>query len=261
MAVGLLPRGRGLFLVRAGGHDCRVDVDRDQAAAGAGRGIAGQFPGPLPGRGPRGADGLQRPGRISGQAGDQPGDHRIGGCRPEELWLRPQHRHICQAVPAQRHGHRQVGDDLPWAVHSPWLAPPFQCSVQTTIQACCPQRVGQENPAALGDDSGAVGGHDDLRTTGGKLHAESAFRTGADRTLDKPYSSRSKALFVSKRSSSDPWPGESPRLASPRHHLMRTRARRARDPQPASTADVQPEPIRMAAAGLLMLLGIGGNKA
>jgi len=33
------------------------------------------------------------------------------------------------------------------------------------------------------------------------MHAESAFRTGGDRTLNKPYSSRSKALFVSKRSS------------------------------------------------------------
>ena len=32
-------------------------------------------------------------------------------------------------------------------------------------------------------------------------------------------------------------------------------------PQPASTADVQPEPIRTAAAGLLMPLGTGGNKA
>jgi hypothetical protein len=139
---------------------------RDQAAAGAGRSIAGQFPGPLARGGPRGADGPHRPGRISGQAGDQPGDHRIGGCRPEDLWLRPEHRHICQAVSAQRHGHRQVGDDLPRAVHGPWLALSFQCSVQATIQACCPQRPGQEKAAGLGDDSGAVSGHHDLRAAG-----------------------------------------------------------------------------------------------
>ena len=146
MAVGFLPRGHGLLLVRAGGHDCRVDVDRDQAAVRAGRGITGQFPGPRPGCGPRGADGLQCPGRISGQAGDQPGDHRIGGRRPEELWLRPEHRHICQAVPAQRHGHRQVGDDLSRAVHGPWLAPPFQCGVQAAVQATV-EGAGGADPA------------------------------------------------------------------------------------------------------------------
>ena len=61
-----------------------------------------------------------------------------------------------------------------------------------------PSVLGQQQAAGLGDDSGAVTGHHDLGVTDGKLHAESAFRTGADRTLDKPYSSSSKALFSSK---------------------------------------------------------------
>ena len=33
-------------------------------------------------------DGFQCPGRVAGQAGDQPGDHRVGGGRPEQLRLR-----------------------------------------------------------------------------------------------------------------------------------------------------------------------------
>jgi integrase len=57
---------------------------------------------------------------------------------------------------------------------------------------------GAEYPAGVGHDPRPVSGHGDLRTAGGILHLESAFRTGADRSLDKPYSSSSKALFVSK---------------------------------------------------------------
>ena len=201
MAVGFLPRGRGLLFLRARGHDRRVDVHGDQAAARAGRGVAGQVPGPLPGGGPCRADGLQRLGRVAGQAGDQPGDHRVRGHRPGQLWLRPQYRHVSQAVAAQRHRDRQVGDDLPRAVHGPGGPPSFQCCVQAAVQAGDPQRPGKQQATGLGDDSGAVSRHHDLGVGGGKLHAESAFRTGADRSLDKPYSSSSKALSVSKRSS------------------------------------------------------------
>jgi hypothetical protein len=55
-------------------------------------------------------------------------------------------------------------------------------------------RVSSRPP--VGDDSGAVSRHHDLAAASSKMHPESAFRTGTDRTLTKPYSSRSKALFV-----------------------------------------------------------------
>jgi hypothetical protein len=53
-----------------GDHDGGVQVDGDQAAVRAGRGVAGQRPRPLPGRSTRGADRLQRLRRIAGQPGD-----------------------------------------------------------------------------------------------------------------------------------------------------------------------------------------------
>src|SRR5947209_4719846 len=77
--------------------------------------------------------------------------------------------------------------------------PPVPGAVSpASSQARYPQRLGQQQATGLGDDSGAARGHHDLGMLSGKLHAESAFRTGQDRTLDKPYSSRSRALFVSK---------------------------------------------------------------
>jgi hypothetical protein len=48
------------------------------------------------------------------------------------------------------------------------------------------QRLLQQQPAGLGDQPRSVSGHHDLGTAGGKLHLESASRTGAERTLDKP---------------------------------------------------------------------------
>jgi hypothetical protein len=76
------------------------------------------------------------------------------GHRPEQLRLRPQQRHVGQAVPAQYQGHRQVGDDLPRGVHRPGGPPPFQRGVQAAVQASYPQRLGQQQAAGLGDDSG-----------------------------------------------------------------------------------------------------------
>lgn len=71
--------------------------------------------------------------------------------------------------------------------------------------ARCAQRLRQQQATVLRGHSGAVSGHHDLGTAGGKRHAKSAFRTGTDRTLDKPYSSRSKALIRPKRSGQDVW--------------------------------------------------------
>ncbi len=65
-AESLLPGRRGLVLLRARRHDRRVDVDRDQAAISAVRGITGQRSGPLPGGCPRRPDHLQSPRRTRG---------------------------------------------------------------------------------------------------------------------------------------------------------------------------------------------------
>lgn len=58
------------------------------------------------------------------------------------------------------------------------------------------QAASEQDPADVGHDPGPVGGCGDLRTAASDiLHLESAFRTGADRSLDKPHSSRSKGTF------------------------------------------------------------------
>jgi hypothetical protein len=121
----------------------------------------------------------------------------VGACLVARLSprLRPQHRHIRQAIPAQRRRDRQVADDLPWAVHSTGRPPSFQRLLQAPVQARDPKRPGQQQATGLRDDSGAISGHHDLTVGGSKMHAESAFRTGRDRTLNKPYSSRSKGTF------------------------------------------------------------------
>jgi hypothetical protein len=60
----LLPRGSGFLFLRVGDHDRGVQVDRDQPAARARRGVPGQRPSPLPGRRPGGPDRLQRPRQV-----------------------------------------------------------------------------------------------------------------------------------------------------------------------------------------------------
>ncbi len=197
-APGFLPRGSGLFLVRARGHDGGVDIDSDQAAARAGRRVGGQLPAPLPRRRAGSADRLQRAGRVGGQAGDQPGDHWVGGHRAKQPGLAAERRDVGQAVTAQRQGHGQVGDYLSRAVHGPGLLPPFQGAGQAAVQGGDPQCPGQQQAAGVGDDAGAISGHRDLGPADSRMHAKSAFRTGQDRSLDKPYSSSSKALFMPK---------------------------------------------------------------
>ena len=155
-------------------------------------GVRGQRPGPVAGRGPGGADGLQRPRRVRGQLRDQPGDHRVRGHRPGQVRLRTQHRDIGQAVTAQGHGHGQVRDDLPRVVDGPRRLPPLQPGGQLPVQAGHAQDLGEQDRSGLGDDPRSVGGHPHLRAGSGKIHLESASRTGVEWTLDKPYSPSSR---------------------------------------------------------------------
>lgn len=146
-----------------------------------------------------GADHPQRPGRIGGQHGNQPGDHRVGRDRAEQLRLGAQRGHVRQAVPAQGEHHRQVPDDLPRVMHRPRRPPPGQPRREALAQSGHPQRLGQQQPARLGHQAPAVGGHGHLRVAAGSMHLESAFRSGADRSLCKSYPPRSKALFSCKK--------------------------------------------------------------
>ena len=138
----LLPRGRGLVLLRARGHDRRVDIDGDQAATCSRRGVPAQRPGPLPGRSARGPDRGQRPRRVRRQQADQARYHRVGGHRPEQGRLGAQRRDVGQAIPAQRQSHRQVSDDLPRVVHRPRRLPPSQRGGQAGVQPGDPQHPG-----------------------------------------------------------------------------------------------------------------------
>jgi len=111
----LVGRG-GVFLLRVRPHQARVQID-DHRVAGVHPVIGGVGTGPRPRRGaaggPRGVNRRQRPRRILGQGGDQPGHRRIVGHRTEDPRLLPQQREIGHAVPTHRDRHRQIQQDFP----------------------------------------------------------------------------------------------------------------------------------------------------
>ena len=152
--------------------------------------------------GPRGPARLQRPGAVRREGADQPGHQRVGRDRPGEPRLLPQHRDVSQAVPAQR-GRREVRDGLPRVVDRPRRPPPGKVARQAPGQAGHPHRLPQQDRPALGDQAATIGGHRHAGGTCAIVHAKGAFGSLMDMTLDKPYSSRSKALFI---------PAISPRL-------------------------------------------------
>lgn len=79
-------------------------------------------------------------------------------------------------------------------------------------QARHPQRLSDQQAARARHQPPPIGGHDQPATaTRGNLHLESAFRTGTDRTIDKPYSCSSKALSHSD-DQARPFPAEITRL-------------------------------------------------
>jgi hypothetical protein len=198
ISEGFLPGRGGLLLLRVRDHDGGVQVHCHQPAIRARSVLPGQRPRPLPCRRPGGPDRLQRPRQVRRECADQPGHHRIGRHRPGQLRLLPQHRDIGQAVPAQRHRRGQVRDDLPWIVDRPRRPPPGQALRQAPPKAGHPHRLPQQDRTCLGHQALPVRRHGDLACACVILHLESAFGSGTDRTLDKPYSPRSKALFSCK---------------------------------------------------------------
>ena len=86
-------------------------------------------------------------------------------------------------------------------MHRPARPPPSQRGSKPLVQAGGAQGLGEQDPAGLGNDPGSVSGHHEPGMSSDIVHVKDAFRTGVDRSLDKPYSPSSKEPFVSKRSS------------------------------------------------------------
>jgi hypothetical protein len=77
--------------------------------------------------------------------------------------------------------------------------PPLESGRELPVQAGHAQGLGQQDGSGLGDDPRSVGGHLQLRACSGKIHLESASRTGVEWTLDKPYSPSSRHFSHIKR--------------------------------------------------------------
>ena len=70
---------------------------------------------------------------------------------------------------------------------------------QAPAQAGHPHRLPQQDRPGLGHQAPAVSGHRDRAAACAIVHLESAFGSATDRTLDKPYPPRSKALFLIRK--------------------------------------------------------------
>jgi hypothetical protein len=124
-----------LILLRACGHDRRVDVHRDQLAVRTLRGHPRQQPRPLAGRGAGSPDCFQRGRRVRGRAATSRVTTGSEATRPEQPRLSLQYCDIGQAVPAQRQGHREIGNDLR---APPGRPPPLQRRRNVPAQALWP---------------------------------------------------------------------------------------------------------------------------
>ena len=195
-AEGLLPGRRRLLLLGVGDHDGGVQVDGDQAAARARaprpRPAPRPAPGPPPGRpgSPSAPAAGPRPAALTSRdttGSDATGPASSGCSRSTAMSAR-------QSPPSATRG-GQVRDDLARVVDRPRRPPPGQALRQAPAQAGDPHRLPQQHRPGLGHQPPAVSRHRHTATACAILHLESAFGSGTDRTLDKPYPPRSKALF------------------------------------------------------------------
>ncbi|MBB4981172.1 hypothetical protein GGE06_002080, partial [Streptomyces sp. SFB5A] len=190
------PRRSGVLLVRVGQDQHPVDV-HDHFATRVRLRLSGQLPEPSADFGPCLADGRERAGTGRGEGVDQSGDGRVGRDRPEHSGLGPQHRHVRQAVAAERDGQGEVEQDLAGIVHRPRLAPRGQGRRQRGVQAGPASRLHQEHPAGLRDRPLTAAPDADTRIQPTTLaHLRSAALLRMIRTLDKSHRPRSVALLV-----------------------------------------------------------------
>jgi hypothetical protein len=124
-----------------------VDV-HDHLPARVRRSVTGQSPDVFSHFGTGGAQRGQDPLSARRELADQPGDRGVGGHRPEHSRLGPQHAHIGQAIPAQRHRERDVQQDHARIVHSLRLAPRCRRRRYRHIQTGLADRLDQSTAPA-----------------------------------------------------------------------------------------------------------------
>ena len=151
-----LERRPGVLLVAVRGHQRRVDVHH-QRAFGAHLVVRGVRPGELPDRRPSGRPGAvdrrQGSGCVRSEGVDRARDGRVGGNRPVDTGLGPEHGDVGQAVPAQRERDGQVQQHLGRVVHRSRRPPRFECAAEPPVQAAHPSGLQQGHPAGLRDDA------------------------------------------------------------------------------------------------------------
>jgi hypothetical protein len=152
--------------------------------------------------------------RGNGQPGNEPGHHWIVGHRPEQGRLGTQHRHVGQAVTAQRQHHAQARHDLPRRHEPPATpatgpAPPGSPEFTPVTRAV---RPGYQHPARSGHDSPHVNRHQQAGTTDGFLYLKAPLLwCGPD--LRQAQSSQADAFSIAN-DQAPPKPRERPRLAT-----------------------------------------------
>jgi len=117
----------------------------------------------------------------------QPPRRRIGGDRPEQSGLIPQHREIGDRFAAIGQCHRQIDGDPARVVAALPLPQPGEGLAECAGQPGRVGEIGEQPCTGVTDHASPVAGHHDLRTCCGSLHPASAFRNGMIRTFDKPY--------------------------------------------------------------------------
>ncbi|MGX1367446.1 plasmid stabilization system protein ParE [Streptomyces canus] len=150
VAVGSLPGGCGVLLVRVRDHQYPVEVHGDRPVR-IRRPLAGQLPDAGACFGPGSTDRRQSLLLGGGEGVDEAGDRRVGGHRPEHSRLRPQHAGIREAVTAQgdRQGH--VQEDLARIVDGPGLPPQHQRHCYRGVQAGLAYGLDQQHASGLRD--------------------------------------------------------------------------------------------------------------
>jgi hypothetical protein len=199
----VFPGRRRVLFLRMRQHDRRVDVQDEprqrpakdrcgrQRLAGLNQLGPGQFPGgrasgPQPGQG-RLVDAVQDPPRRG-----------IGGHRPEQARLLPQHRQIRDRLATIGQQHRQIDCDPARLMRR--TAHPIQPQRlnETPSQTSLVSHIGEQTGTSMTDHTPSPTSDDNLRTRAGTLHPGSAFRDGQMEPSTSPIVPDQKALSRSR---------------------------------------------------------------
>ncbi len=148
------------------------------------------------------ADGVDRRERAWGVGGERVNGSRHGrirGHRPEHRRRGAQHRHIRQAVPAERERERHIDHDLGRVVPRGRLAPRRQRLTQSAVQTADPHRLDQGDTPACGHDPGPGRIHANPRIKPATLvHLKGAPRLAVDGPSASPILAGQEHLSVDR---------------------------------------------------------------